>query len=247
MPYRGCADYNNEIIGAFTVNLLAIDTSTHATVLGLAVGDRVLDRTTEAKNSHSREVLPLISAMVSDAGLALSDIDALVFGQGPGSFTGLRIAAGVVQGLGYGLKIPVVQVSTMACLAQAAASEPDHQVFVALTARLEEIYFGAYAFEAGMAIPIITEGVLDVSELPKLPAGQWTGMGNAWALRQKIEQATGITLAKQSDCAVPRVDDLLRLGRHGLSNGLAVDAVAVSPVYLREEVASKPAVKAPLP
>ena len=147
--------------------LLIIDTSSRSTVLGLSIQETLIDRTTPAVNSHSREILPALSALLADAGIDLPDIDALVFGQGPGSFTGLRIAAGVVQGLAYGLDRPVVQISTMAALAQSLCDESrssDDSVCVALSARLEEVYFGAYRFDGGVAVPVTDERVADVRD-----------------------------------------------------------------------------------
>ncbi|MBT7878450.1 MAG: tRNA (adenosine(37)-N6)-threonylcarbamoyltransferase complex dimerization subunit type 1 TsaB, partial [Gammaproteobacteria bacterium] len=162
------------------MNLLGIDTSTRSTVLGLQLGSELVDRTSPEVDTHSREILPSIESLVREAGIGVGDLDAIVFGQGPGSFTGLRIAIGVVQGLGYGLGIPVVPVSSMACIAQSFTTVTNPPlVFVGLTARLEEVYYGAYKFEEHIAVPVIPEGVVDVSELPQLPVGDWLGCGNA--------------------------------------------------------------------
>ncbi len=175
------------------MKLLGIDTSTRSTVLGLKLGERVLERTFASSEMHSREILPAIQSLLIDAGLSLEELDAIVFGQGPGSFTGLRIAIGVVQGLGYGLNIPVVPVSSMACIAQSAfSSKPPPLVFVGITAREEEIYYGAYRFEKKIAVPLIAESVGDVAELPRLIDGSWVGYGNAiLELKEKIQNDGG--------------------------------------------------------
>lgn len=222
--------------------VLVIDTSTKSTVLGLQVNQRVIDRTTPAINSHSREILPLIHGLVSEAGVALSAIDAFVFGQGPGSFTGLRIAAGVIQGLAYGLNKPVVQVSTMAALAQSSFVDNSvRKVCVALAARLEEVYFGAYAGVDGIAEPVVDERVADVTALPSLEKGDWLLMGNSdRSLDAKIAASTGVSFTERSEQHIPRVDDLLALGFRQLLENNVVDGLNVAPVYLREEVASKP-------
>lgn len=227
------------------MNLLGIDTSTRSTVLGLQLGSEVVDRTSSEVDTHSREILPSIDSLVKEAGISLEDLDAIVFGQGPGSFTGLRIAIGVVQGLGYGLGIPVVPVSSMACIAQSVipAINPP-LVFVGLTARLEEIYYGAYRFEDDIAVPVIPEGVVDVSELPQLPAGEWVGCGNAMQeLGIKIEKATGVSFESISRDAVPTIHNLLSLGSFKFSRGESVNAIQATPVYLREQVASLPGKK----
>ena len=224
------------------MNLLGIDTSTRSTVLGLQLGAEVVDRTSSEVDTHSREILPSIESLVKEAGIGIEDLDAIVFGQGPGSFTGLRIAIGVVQGLGYGLGIPVVPVSSMACIAQSVVTVVNAPlVFVGLTARLEEIYYGAYKFEEDIAVPIIPEGVLDVSELPELPDGHWLGCGNAMPeLSKKIQEATGVSFKSISREAVPNIRNLLSLGSLKLSRGESVSAMQATPVYLREQVASRP-------
>ena len=221
------------------MNLLGIDTSTRSTVLGLQLGSEVIDRTSPDVDTHSREILPSIKALVMEAGIDIEDLDAIVFGQGPGSFTGLRIAVGVVQGLGYGLGIPVVPVSSMACIAQSLiqAANPS-LVFVGLTARLEEVYYGAYKFEEEMAMPVIPEGVADVSELPQLPVGYWLGCGNAMPeLGTKIQAVTGVSFRSISSDAVPTIRNLLSIGSFKFSRGESVSAMKATPVYLREQVA----------
>lgn len=227
-------------------------------MLGLDVSGELIDRTVNAENSHSREILPSIKRLVSEAGIELGDLTGIVFGQGPGSFTGLRIAVGVVQGLGYGLDIPVVPVSSMACLAQSQfaqfaqtgsqADERNH-VFVGLSARLDEIYFGAYTFDEGIAHPVTAEGVCDVDDLPRLVGeqgqGKWLGVGNAFRLKDRIESATGIHFSSTKEQTIPLVASLLRLGQAGFESGSAIAAIDASPVYLREKVADKPAQKTP--
>lgn len=228
------------------MNTLVIDTSTRSTVLGLDYSGEVIDRTTDSKNSHSREILPSIDRLIGDAGISLQQLDAIIFGQGPGSFTGLRIAVGVVQGLGYGLDIPVVPVSSMAALAQACfRKRPAYRhVLVAITARLDEIYYGAYGFESGVAGEIKPEGVCDVRELPEFSdalAGQsWQGAGNGWDLRELIEGSTHLQFKMIDEQCIPGVPDLLAIGQKKIALGDVVAAIDAAPVYLREVVASKP-------
>lgn len=207
-------------------------------MLGLALGDELIDRSSVPGASHSREILPSIESLLIDAKTSLSELDAIIFGQGPGSFTGLRISVGVVQGLGYGLNLPLVPVSSMAALAQVHAGQGEN-IFVALTARLEEIYFGGYSVSGDIVEPIIDEGVADVSMLPRLSEGSWAGLGNAWGLKDKIEESTGISVSVVSEETVPSVSALLTLGRSYFNDGRTVSALEARPVYLREEVAQK--------
>jgi tRNA threonylcarbamoyladenosine biosynthesis protein TsaB len=229
------------------VNLLIVDTSSNATVLGLARGDEILDRTSGDVKTHSREILPSIESLLHEAGVTPGELEAVIYGRGPGSFTGLRIAVGVVQGLAYGLQIPAVPVSSMAAMAQAvvtANSLEEAHVFVGLFARLQEVYYGAYHLRAG-AFPgeITPEGVLDVSELPALESrskAPWLAVGNASELWTGIESSTGVKFASVTENAIPSVTSLLVLGRQVLESGGGQDARQASPVYLREEVAEKP-------
>ena len=224
------------------MNLLGIDTSTRATVLGLQVGSEIIDRTSPDVDTHSREILPSIESLFKEAGIGMQELDAIVFGQGPGSFTGLRIAIGVVQGLGYGLDIPVVPVSSMACIAQSVIQVINPPlVFVGLTARLQEVYYGAYKFEGYIAVPVISEGVVDISELPQLPVGDWVGCGNAMPeLGKKIEAVTGVSFNIISSAAAPTIRSLLSIGAFKFGHGESVNAMQATPVYLREEVAARP-------
>lgn len=232
------------------MKLLAIDTSSEATVLGLQLDSTIIDVTRTTDRSHSRDILPSIDQLMNDAGVKLSELDAVVFGQGPGSFTGLRIAIGVVQGLTYGLQIPAVPVSSMACLAQAEfrVSLETHAV-VALKARLEEVYFGTYTSRDGVAQLLDLERVEDVSTLPRLPQANWLGIGDGWGpsadtgFQDKLIAALGITPTRISLQKVPVVEDLLCIGRYKLERGGSVSALEVRPEYLREQVAVKPSRK----
>ncbi len=223
------------------MNLLIVDTSTRSTVLGLACGDELVDRTSVPGASHSREILPSIEALLAETATSLKQLDGIIFGQGPGSFSGLRISVGVVQGLGYGLGLPLIPVSSMAALAQAYRDGGvETNIFVALTARLEEIYYGGYRASGDIVEPVISEGVADVADLERLAAADtWVGVGNAWALQDKIEAATGVRFEAVLDETIPSVKALHTIGRSYLAAGFTVDALNASPVYLREEVAQK--------
>ena len=246
MHGHGCRPYNGILFSlGLSLNLLAIDTSSRATVLGLQSGGEIIDRTRTVEKSHSREVLPAIDALLSEAGLVPAQLDAVVYGRGPGSFTGLRIAVGVVQGLCFGLDIPAVPVSSMACLAQSLSGKvaPDAHVLVALTARLEEIYFGIYRFSEDLAVEVIPEGVIDVSLLPgqsELRQHDWYGIGNAWSLKDKMSLALGISFIETRTADCPDVRNLLCIGASNFQNGQGIPASQAAPVYLREEVASRP-------
>ena len=223
------------------MNLLAIDTSTSYSVLGLQTDSQILDRTTQAGRTHSKEILPNIVSILAEARIGLDELDCIVFGQGPGSFTGLRIAVGVVQGLGYGLGIPVAPVSTLACLAYGEyVRSGARSVFVALSARKEEVYFGAYDLEDGIARLVSPEGVADVNELAPLDTEKdWVLIGDGAQFQTSIEQTCGITFQRTNAESKPQAEDLLTLGLGKLTRGETIAAMEARPEYLRETVAAK--------
>ena len=223
------------------MNSLAIDTSTSQCVLGVSKGQLRYTRVIDSGRSHSRDILPNIESLMAEAQLALQELDVIIFGQGPGSFTGLRIAVGVVQGLGYGLGIPVVPLSTLACLAYGEfVRSGAENVLVALTARQEEVFYGAYSMiDDEYPTFVISESVCDVRALPSL-TGDWSLIGSGSNLQTKIERATGIGFIDvQPDCQVSP-DALLSLGEFRWRDGSSVSAMDARPEYLRQTVAVKP-------
>ncbi|MDZ7683801.1 MAG: tRNA (adenosine(37)-N6)-threonylcarbamoyltransferase complex dimerization subunit type 1 TsaB [Gammaproteobacteria bacterium] len=188
--------------------------------------------------SHSQKILPTIESVLSEAGIGRRELDGIVYGQGPGSFTGVRITVGIVQGLAFGLDIPVVGVSTLACLAQQAYRETGAtNIVVALAARAEEVYFGSYVVDSGMVRLQGVEAVLDAADAPSQSFEECLGVGSGWALRSKLETALG---ARATDVTVecwPRARALLELGRDGFDRGIAVPGEKARPEYLREHVA----------
>ncbi|MEX2489226.1 MAG: tRNA (adenosine(37)-N6)-threonylcarbamoyltransferase complex dimerization subunit type 1 TsaB [Pseudomonadales bacterium] len=222
------------------MNTLALDTSSNALVLGLQTGETRFDRFDIVDRSHSREILPAIYQLLADADLTIAELDLIVYGQGPGSFTGLRIAVGVVQGLAYGLNIPVVPVSTLACLAQAEYREfGDQKIVVALTARKQEVYFGMYEVDAGIARAVCDETVIDVDDLRPVTSDGWVGVGSGWNLKEKLEASLGTSIRNVRMEVWPRSVDLLDLGLARFSQGGIIPANEATPEYLREQVAQR--------
>jgi tRNA threonylcarbamoyladenosine biosynthesis protein TsaB len=222
------------------VNILGIDTSSQHCVVALQIGDHQASDVRHSGRSHSRDILPVITSLLSEQGVALGDLDLIVFGQGPGSFTGLRIAVGVVQGLAFGLDIPVVPVSSLACLAQAEFGRCGAlQIVSVLHARKEEVYLGVYRITQGIAMLDGQEMVIDVKDLDRRLTGDWVGVGDGWILREQLQQALHVEMASVVADVYPQPAALLDLGMAGYKAGLAVAAVDARPEYLREEVASR--------
>ena len=219
------------------LNLLAIDTSTSSMVLGLKKNNIIVDRTVRGVRTHSRQILSSISSLLEEAKLGLNELDGIIFGQGPGSFTGLRITVGVVQGLAYGAGLKVIPVSSMAVLAQAILCDGG-TVLVALSARLKEIYYGTYELKNGLAIATAAEGVRDLSDLDLAIPDDCFLVTDAPQLRDEISNSLGVRFSEIITETVPTVTNLMSLGVYSLDQGGAVSALEASPVYLREQVVS---------
>ncbi|RPG51795.1 MAG: tRNA (adenosine(37)-N6)-threonylcarbamoyltransferase complex dimerization subunit type 1 TsaB [Gammaproteobacteria bacterium TMED1] len=223
-----------------SVNVLAIDTSSTSCILGLQVGGNVFTDIRASERSHSRDILPAISSLLEVNGLTFEQLDYIIFGEGPGSFTGLRIAVGVVQGLGYGLEIPVVPVCSLACLAQSSYQKYGNEYnVVALHARKEEVYLGVYKIEKHIAKPITTEKVLDVNRIDFELTGDWIGVGDGWMFREQLEKSLNIDMLGIDINIQLQPTALLTLGAASFKKGDFIDALSARPKYLRENISSK--------
>jgi len=211
-------------------------------MLGLKVGDELFTNSQRVDRTHSKVVLPRILGLLQDASIDKSDIDLIVYGQGPGSFTGLRIGVGVVQGLGFGLGVKVVGVSSMAGIAQTVMrkKQVDH-VLVALTARNKEVYFGSYSRQKEIAVVNGSEGVWEASDVPAQSLDlSWSAVGSGWNLIDELSDATGVVPISIELELEPMVEDFIVLGQQRASQGFSTDAIDAIPEYLREQVATPP-------
>ena len=218
--------------------LLAVDTSSDACSVALSVGEHVFERHEVAPRAHTRLVLPMVRSLLEEAGMELADIDAFVMGRGPGAFTGVRIAVGVVQGLAFSVARPVVPVSSLAMMAQGvieADADVSH-VAVAFDARMGEVYWGTYVRgDDDTAVVKGDEAVLapDAVALPE--AGPWLGAGSGFAVYpEALTQRLGF--ARTLPDLMPRAVHALALGRRAWLNDEAVEAADAQPVYLRDRV-----------
>jgi len=227
-----------------TVKILALDTSSEACSVALYTGQETLYRYTDQPRKHAELVLPMVDELLAESGLPLRDLDAIAFGRGPGAFTGLRIAAGVVQGLAFGADLPVVPVSSLAVLAHGAWREWATPLWhVAFDARMGEVYWGSYRIEgAGRAHLVGQECVSKPEQVASLagiaPEPGWGGVGSGWCYQNILEQSTG-PLQQCQPTLLPHSLDLLALAQSGFAAGELVAADQVMPVYLRNDVAAK--------
>ncbi|MFL9812173.1 tRNA (adenosine(37)-N6)-threonylcarbamoyltransferase complex dimerization subunit type 1 TsaB [Stutzerimonas sp. VN223-3] len=217
--------------------LLALDTATEACSVALLHDGRMLSHYEVIPRLHAQRLLPMIQALLGEAGIALSAVDALAFGRGPGAFTGVRIAVGVVQGLAFALQRPVLPVSTLATIAQRAHREHGaEQVATAIDARMDEVYWGCYRLHGGEMQLAGIEAVLppEQASLPRGSEGPWFGAGTGWGYGARIAVSPAATDA----ALLPHAEDLLRLAGFAWQRGEALEADQAQPIYLRDNVAT---------
>ncbi len=225
-----------------SLRLLAIDTSEDGCSAALLVDGSVAERFEVAPRRHSELILPMMQDLLSEAGLRLGDLDALAFACGPGAFTGIRIAASVIQGVAFGAGLPVVPVSSLRALAQGARREGGaDRVLSALDARMGEVYWGAYrADPAGIMYPVIAEAVCAPGAVSLPPGDGWRGVGSGWVSHEAtLTQRTGAGPPFLRDALV-HARDVATLAGLLFAEGVALPAEQALPVYLRDEVARAP-------
>ena len=221
------------------MNLLAIDTSEDACSAALCVGDEILERFEIAPRRHSELILPMMDDLLAEAGLSLGGLDALAFARGPGSFTGVRIATSIIQGVALGADLAVVPVSSLQALAQGGARvHGARQVLSALDARMREVYWGAYrADDAGIMAVVVDEAVCAPGEVMVPEGDGWFGAGSAWATYGDVlSTRCGLEVSFDGDARV-HAQDVVRVAKREFSAGGVVSAEQALPVYLRDEVA----------
>jgi tRNA threonylcarbamoyladenosine biosynthesis protein TsaB len=219
---------------------LAVDTATEACSVALSLDGKIHERFEIVHREHTQKLLPMIQALMADSGKSFAQLDGIACGIGPGSFAGVRIGVGVVKGLALARNLPVVGVSSLAMLAQRAMRLGGAaQVVAAIDARMNEVYFGAYRRGAdGRAEAIIVECVCAAERAPPLDAGSWTAAGTGWApYEAALRSALGVSLEKIDSAALPHAEDALHLALPEFSAGRAIPSDALSPAYLRDNVA----------
>lgn len=222
------------------MKLLAIDTSTELCSAALWIDDHLIERHVLAPGAHSRLILPMMESLFAEAGMQLPQMDALAFGRGPGSFTGVRIGASVVQGLAFGVDLPVVPVSTLAAVAQGAwLLHGWPQVVAALDARMGEVYWGSFQIaDAKVMRPQHDEAVAAPANVRARLPGAFYGAGSGWqAYGENLALAAGAQLVQVDGTLLPRAAHMVPLAVADFSAGKALPAEQAIPVYLRDQVA----------
>lgn len=205
--------------------------------MALARGSAVDVREENAGRQHSRLVLGMIDELLAVQGMRAADLDGVAFGEGPGSFTGLRIACGITQGLAFAGDLPVVGIGTLLAMAEATGAE---RVVSCLDARMHEIYFAAYEKSGGEWRIAHAPGLYAPVEAPPLPAGDWFGCGSGFAsYPEELARRYDGRLAGVDPDVRPHAREIARLALRRFGRGGGVDAAAAVPIYIRDKVALK--------
>lgn len=229
------------------MKLLAIDSTTEACSVALLEDNACREIYKLAPREHSQQLLPMVDQILADSETSLKQLDGIAFGCGPGSFTGLRICAGLVQGLAYGADLPVVPISSLAALAQTAFDQQqvksDQHLIAAIDARMDELYWQCFYFEKGLATAIestpkerLSPPEQLISPIENKSSSGVVGVGSGW------NYADRIAFKPIDHCdpeLLPRASGVVALAQRDFQQGLLLSADEAIPTYVRNEVTWK--------
>ncbi len=217
------------------MKLLVLDTSTEYCSAALWLDGEINARRLLAEQRHSSLLLPMIDELLRESALSLRQLDGIAYGAGPGSFTGLRIACAVTQGLAFGADLPVVGISTLESMAEQTGAD---KVLTVLDARMAEVYWAAYQRE-GAGWRMVTDAQLALPESVSVPDdGNWVGAGNGFAALGEILRPRLATRLTRIDASImPDAAAMAPLAVQAFERGENVDAAQAAPLYLRDKVA----------
>ena len=219
------------------MNLLAIDTSTDFCSIAASRGESLFSRHEPAGQRQAEMILGMVDTVLAEAGLEIAQIEGIAYGAGPGSFTGLRIAAGVTQGLALARRVGVVGVGTLLAIAEEAAGE---RIISCLDAHMGEVYHAAYRRAGARWEEVSAPGLYKPEAVPVAPGAGWTGCGDGFAAyRERLAARLGGCVSAVRSGTGPTARAVLRLALPRFAAGEAMDAAAALPVYLRDKVALK--------
>ena len=217
------------------MKLLVIDTSTEWCSAALWLDGQIHASRVLAEQRHSSLLLPMVDELLRESDISLRELDGIGYGAGPGSFTGLRIACAVTQGLAFGADLPVVGVSTLESIAEQTGAD---KVLTVLDARMAEVYWAAYRRD-GAGWRAVAEPQLALPESVAVPDdGDWVGAGNGFvALGQVLRPRLASALTRIDDTLMPDAAAMAPLAARAFDRGEGMDAALAAPVYLRDKVA----------
>jgi tRNA threonylcarbamoyladenosine biosynthesis protein TsaB len=217
------------------MRLIAIETATEWCSVALWHDGETAALETRAGNRHAERVLPMLEQLLASAGISIAQLDAIAFGAGPGSFTGLRIGCGVAQGLAFARDLPVLGISTLEAMAEESGAP---RVIAALDARMGEVYLAAYEKTGESWREALAPGCAAPERVPCPAGGDWTGCGNGFtAYRAALETALRGALRDCAPQVRPSAVAVARLAAPRFAAGAGMDAALAAPLYLRDKVA----------
>jgi tRNA threonylcarbamoyladenosine biosynthesis protein TsaB len=232
------------------MKLLALDTATEACSAALYMDGVITTEFQIAPREHTLLILNMIDKLLADAQFKVTDLDAIAFGRGPGSFTGVRIATGVTHGLAFAADLPVLPVSTLASIAQSTYN--DHKtesVLAGIDARMGGIYWGCYALGENGLMQLVGEEQVTAPDMLQIPDEllsaahidrRWCGSGSAWkSYARQLEQQLGNSITQHFEDYLPQSASIAQLAVYEYAQGGGVDAAMAQPIYLRNDVAKK--------
>jgi tRNA threonylcarbamoyladenosine biosynthesis protein TsaB len=219
------------------MRILALDTSTEYLSLALRLDSDTLSRDLRAGQQHSELILPLAQELLAEAGIALRQLDCIAFGQGPGTFTGLRIGCGVAQGLAFGAELPVAPVCTLLALAQGSR---ESRVVACLDARMGEVYHAAYAHNGQGWDVIHAPSLCAPQDAPGVDGEHWAGVGSGFsAYHEALSARYAGQLQRIDGTLFPHAADIAALAEDMVKAGRTVPPDEAAPLYIRDKVALK--------
>ena len=221
------------------MNILALETSTEYCSVALWQDGAIVERCELVGQKHSELLMQMLDDVLQDAGLRVQGVDGIAFGKGPGSFTGVRIACGVAQGLALGANLPVAGVCTLQALAEASGKP---RIIAALDARMGEIYHAAYEKQGDDWAALSEPRLCKPHDAPKVPGDGWFGAGSGFATHgTALSERYAGQLQGTDETAVPQAAAIAALGAAQFAQGRGMDAAEALPLYLRDKVALKTA------
>lgn len=240
------------------MKIIALDATEAACSAALLDGDQIIQRCITTARQHNEHLLPMLETLLAEASLSLSQLDGIAFARGPGSFTGVRIAAAVTQGIALARDLPVVPVSSLRALAQGVARQhkADH-ILAGFDARMQEVYWGTYRIDhQGRVQPqgdehlsspeILTSQFKGSDIIKKSKASNpnhhpWVGAGSAWiSYADSLQPGLRNTLHATYPASIAQAYDVAYLAADEMANHHYVNAEQALPVYLRNQIANKP-------
>ena len=223
------------------MRILAIDTTTESCTAALSVSGQVFARAEEPGRGHADRILVMIDEVLTEAGVTLDSLDALAACIGPGAFTGVRISVAIAQGLCFGAGLRAVPISSLEALAYARMRDGAGRVLACLDARMNEVYWGCYRADPVRGLSAIAGPALSAPARVVLPADAagagYAGVGRGFTAYPQLTQLAGLSVEPADLAALPEARAMVELGALRLAAGEAIDPTALTPLYLRDNVA----------